>query len=238
MVYWQSLSDEKTSLQQSAGKVRSREHSMYKILIFGPQGAGKGTQAIRLARTLGIPAMSMGELLREEISKGTPKGMKFKAIIDGGNLVSDQDALEMLKERLQEPDTKNGYIIDGYPRNISQHNAYVQFDKPTHVVLIELSDDEAVKRLGGRRMCVGCQTNFHIKYDQPDVEDQCNACKGKLIQREDDKPEAIKRRLEIYHDDTEPMIKEYDKMGVVHRVDGSGSIDDVEVEIKKIFGIE
>lgn len=210
---------------------------MYKILFFGPQGAGKGTQAERLAKTLGIPNMSMGELLRREMQKGSEIGREIDAGMRRGELVSDTIALEVLKHRLEEPDVKNGYIIDGYPRNMAQYSLYITFDQPTHVIVIELADDEAVKRLAGRRTCLGCGKIYHVDFDRPTVADICDNCGGTLVQRDDDKPEAIKRRLEIYRKETEPMAREFEKRGVLHRVDGSGAIDQVELLVKQVVGL-
>lgn len=210
---------------------------MYKILLFGPQGAGKGTQAERLAKRLGLPAMSMGQLLREAQKKlvGTELGALIEDITTNGGLVPDHVALDVLKVRLQEPDAVNGYIIDGYPRNMEQHKAYIAFDQPTHVFMIELSDEEAVKRLAGRRTCKDCGKIYHLDFDRPKVEGVCDVCGGELIQRVDDRPEAIAKRLGIYHNETEPMAVEFEKMGVLHRVDGRGSMDEVEASIKSII---
>ena len=210
---------------------------MYKILLFGPQGAGKGTQAERLAKRLGLPAMSMGQLLREAQKKlvGTELGALIEDITTNGGLVPDYVALDVLKVRLQEPDAVNGYIIDGYPRNIEQYKAYIAFDQPTHVMMIELADDEAIKRLAGRRTCKGCGKIYHVDFDRPKAENICDACGGELIQRADDRPEAIAKRLGIYHHETEPMAAEFAKMGVLHRIDGRGTIDEVEEEIKKVI---
>ncbi len=211
---------------------------MYKILIFGPQGAGKGTQAERLAKRLQLPAMSMGQLLREAQKKlvGTELGALIEDITTNGGLVPDHVALDVLKVRLQEPDAANGYIIDGYPRNIEQYNAYIAFDQPTHVFMIELSDEEAIKRLAGRRTCSGCAKIYHVDIDPPKVEGVCDVCGQAVMQRVDDRPEAIAKRLGIYHNETEPMAVEFEKMGVLHRIDGRGTIEEVEEEIKRLLG--
>ncbi|MEK7665332.1 MAG: nucleoside monophosphate kinase [Patescibacteria group bacterium] len=206
---------------------------MYKILLFGPQGSGKGTQAVRLSASLMVPALSMGQLLRDVIARGDELGLKFASIMDAGNLVSDQDAISVLKLRLQEQDAVNGYIIDGYPRNQSQYEVYVSFDKPTHVIVLDLSDEEALRRLTGRRTCKKCGAVFHIEFHPPKMEGVCDLCGGELGQRNDETSEATRRRLEIYHNDTLPVLAEYEKLGIVHYVDGSKSMDQVEEEIKK-----
>lgn len=188
----------------------------------GPQGSGKGTQAEKLAAELRIPAFGMGQLLRDEIASGSELGHKFDAILKRGDLVSDEDAAQMLKRRLAKPDTQNGYILDGYPRNLSQYVAF-DFDTPTHVIVIDVPREESLKRLGGRLTCRGCGKVGAIK-DGLKVGDHC-ACGGEWYQRADDTPAAIERRLEIYENDTSPVIEKYD--GLVKHVDGLGSVDEV-----------
>ena len=208
-----------------------------KILIFGPQGAGKGTQAERLAKRLHLPALSMGGLLREEQVSGSAIGKQIVENMTHGVLVSDQIALAVLKKRLQKPDALGGYIIDGYPRNLAQDHAYLSFDQPTQVIVIELSDEEAIKRLAGRRTCSLCGKIYHTDFAPPAKSDVCDACGGALIQRPDDTPEAIQKRLDIYRNETTPVAAEFEKMGILHRVDGSGTMDQVEAEIQKRFAV-
>ena len=166
----------------------------YKILLMGPQGSGKGTQAEKLSAKLGIPSFAMGQLIRDEVSTGSETGKKLEAIINQGILVSDEDAAHLLKLRLQKPDTQNGYVLDGYPRNLLQFAAF-DFDTPTHVVVIDIPRDESLKRLGGRLTCSVCG-KVGSKSNGNNIGDACS-CGGKWIQRDDDKPEAINRRLEI-----------------------------------------
>lgn len=217
----------------------SFDFSMYKILLFGPQGAGKGTQAERLAKRMNLPALSMGQLLREakDALKGTELGAQIEEITTHGGLVSDHVALDVLKERLKKPDASGGYIIDGYPRNIAQYQAYIGFDHPTHVIMIELSDDEALKRLSGRWTCSQCGKIYHQVFSPAKAAGICDACGGVLKQREDDQPVAIQKRLDIYHHETEPMAVEFEKMGVLRRVDGSGTMDDVDAQIWKVINV-
>jgi len=200
----------------------------YKILLIGPQGSGKGTQAELLARRLGIPSFAMGQLLRDEVAAGTPIGQKIDGILKSGNLVSDAEAAEVLKARLARPDTQNGYILDGYPRNIAQYHAF-DFDTPTHVLVIEVPHEESLKRLGGR---VTCSTCGHVGSIAMGTKpgDTC-ACGGTYAVRSDDTPEAISRRLEVYDQDTIPMIAEFEKRGLVRRIDGMGNVDEVTQRI-------
>lgn len=199
----------------------------------GPQGSGKGTQALKLAQHLGIPSFGTGQLIREEIASGSEFGQKLKEIILKGELISDVDAAFLLKRRLEQPDTKNGYILDGYPRNMSQFAAF-DFDVPTHVMVIEIPRDESLKRLGGRLTCRGCDkvgsTHDGLKPGDPC---DCGTTRGEWYQREDDTPSAIARRLDIYEQDTAPVISQYEKKGLVKRIDGVGSIDEV---FKRIVG--
>ncbi len=206
---------------------------MHKIVMMGPQGAGKGTQAQKISEKLGIPQISTGDLYRAEIAKATPLGVEAHEYIKEGKLAPDRITNELVEKRIKESDAARGYILDGYPRNINQLEAYLEFDKPTHAILINLSDEEAVKRLGGRRTCEGCGKIYHIEYNPPKVADICDECGGSLVQREDDKPEAIKERLRVYHEDTEPMMKKFKEMGILKEVDGGGSIDEVYKKVRE-----
>lgn len=195
---------------------------IYKILLMGPQGSGKGTQAELLANKLNIPALSMGQLIRDEVKSDSEFGAKLKEIITKGELISDEDAAFLLKRRLEKEDAQKGYILDGYPRNMSQFSAF-DFDTPTHVVVIEIPREESLKRLGGRLLCnatgkIGSM-NDGLKPGDPSEEG------GIWIQREDDKPEAITRRLEIYEEDTAPVIEQYAQQ--VKRIDGVGTIEEI-----------
>ena len=181
---------------------------MHKIFILGPQGSGKGTQSKILAERLQIPALSMGALLREAAAKGGERGERIAAIQESGRLVSDSDALDVLRERLAQPDAADGYILDGYPRNEEQYRAYESFDWPTEVIFIRLPVDVALVRLHARAEKEG---------------------------RNDDTPEAIAQRLAIFDRDTQPMIAHFAERGIVHEVDGSGTVEEVAGRIWKIF---
>lgn len=204
----------------------------FKILLMGPQGSGKGTQAERLSKTLNIPAFGTGQLIREEVASGSDFGQKLKEISLRGDLISDLDAAFLLKRRLAEPDAEKGYILDGYPRNLSQYTAF-DFDTPTHVVVIDVPRDESLKRLGGRLTCQKCNKVGSVT-DGIKSGDLCS-CDGQWYQRADDTPEAILRRLEIYEQDTFPVIEAYEKKGIVKHIDGVGTIDEVFDRINSIL---
>jgi adenylate kinase len=197
---------------------------MHKILLMGPQGSGKGTQAERLAQKFHIPFFGTGQLIREEVASGSEFGQKLSAIILRGELISDIDAAYLLKRRLEKPDTQNGYILDGYPRNFSQLTAF-DFDVPTHVIVIDIPREESLKRLGGRLTCRACNKVGSVS-DGMKPGDTC-PCGGQWYQRDDDTPKAITRRLEIYEKDTSPVIAEYQKKGIVRHVDGNGGVEEV-----------
>ncbi|MFA4845495.1 MAG: nucleoside monophosphate kinase [Patescibacteria group bacterium] len=200
----------------------------YKILLMGPQGSGKGTQAEILSKVLGIPAFGTGQLIREESASGSAFGKKLNDIIIVGNLVSDEDAAFLVKRRLAKPDAQNGYLIDGYPRNLSQWKAF-DFDAPTHVIVIDVPREESLRRLGGRLTCRVCNRVGSMS-DGIKLGDHC-PCGGEWYQRTDDTPDAIARRLEIYENDTQPVIEKYGAL--VKRVDGVGSVQEVASRIKE-----
>jgi adenylate kinase len=207
---------------------------VYKILMMGPQGSGKGTQAELLSARMGIPAFGMGQLLREEIAAKTDIGRRAEAIILAGNLVSDEVAAEVLQSRLKRPDVTNGYILDGYPRNMAQANAFT-FDAPTHLLLIEITDEEAQKRLAGRLTCLSC--NKVVAAAQGFKAGDACPCGGTYTVRKDDTPEAIARRLEIYHNDTKPVIETYAARGILHRIDGLGMVEEIALRIAQALGL-
>lgn len=201
---------------------------MYKILLMGPQGSGKGTQAELLSKELQIPAFAMGQLLRDEIAVASDIGKKVASILSAGNLVSDEDAAEVLKGRLERGDTKGGYILDGYPRNVSQYAAF-NFDTPTHVLVIELPKEESMKRLSGRLTCGACGKVGNVS-DGLKIGDACS-CGGTWFQRNDDRPEAIEKRLAIYETQTRPVINLYEAQGVVQHIEGMGTVDEIHQRI-------
>lgn len=204
--------------------------------MIGPQGAGKGTQAERLAQRLGIPVVCTGDLFRQEMSQETDLGREAKGYINQGKLVPDDVTDRMVAKRLQEADAAQGYILDGYPRNLNQVKEYLKIDQPTHAILITLSDNESVRRLGGRRICKACRKIYHIEVSPPPSEGVCE-CGGELVQREDDTPEAIKERLRIYREDTEPMVDRFREMGILLEIDGNPSIDEVKQGVHQALNL-
>lgn len=200
------------------------------VILLGPPGAGKGTQAKRLAKRYGIPQLSTGDMLREARAKGSELGRKVAAIMDAGHLVSDDIVIALIEERLAEGSTKAGAIFDGFPRTVAQAEALERmlgrFDRRIdRVVLVDVSDDEVVRRNSGRRMCSKCQCTYHVEFAPPKVEGVCDVCGGELIQRADDRPEKIRARLEAYH--REPMVEYYESKNMLRRIDGVGALDDV-----------
>ena len=177
-----------------------------KLILLGAPGAGKGTQAEILNKELGIPTISTGNILRAAVKNGTPTGLKAKEYMDAGKLVPDEVIIGVITERLQEEDCAKGYILDGVPRTIAQAEALekagIAFDA---VVSIEISDEEIMERMGGRRVCEACGSSYHVVAVPPKQEGICDACGGKLVQRKDDAPETVKARLQVYHNETEPL---------------------------------
>jgi adenylate kinase len=209
-----------------------------KILILGAPGAGKGTQSDIISKKLNIPHISTGDILRKEISQGTELGKKVKEYVESGRLVPDEIIADILLNELKNDVYKNGYILDGFPRNIDQakilENKGISFDK---VVLIDTSEDEVLKRLSGRRVCEKCGAVYNIYYNKPKIDGICDNCGGKLIQRDDDKEDVVKRRFEVFYNQTMPVIKYYEEKGILIKVNGNKSLDDIKSEIFKLLGV-
>jgi adenylate kinase len=203
---------------------------MYKILLIGPQGSGKGTQAELLSESLGIPAIAMGRLLRQETTTGSELGQKIDDLISDGHLVPDDLTDQLIRQWIKDTDISKGWILDGFPRRENQLDMFLKIDQPTHAVLIDLDDEVAVERLSSRRTCFDCGKVYNLKFNPPEKDNICE-CGGKLQQRDDDTPEAIRERLDIYHNDTEPLINKYQEMGILVRVDGRPGIEEVQKEI-------
>ncbi len=209
-----------------------------KLILLGPPGAGKGTQAEILNKKLGIPTISTGNILRAAVKNGTPIGLKAKEYMDAGKLVPDEVIIGVISERLAEADCQNGFILDGVPRTIPQAEALekagIQFDA---VVSIEISDDEIVERMGGRRVCTGCGAPYHVKNMPPKVEGVCDACGGKLEARADDKPEVVRDRLNVYHKETAPLKDFYAARNLLKTVDNQPTVAETTTVILSALGI-
>lgn len=197
------------------------------MIFLGAPGAGKGTQAEVVCNELGIPAISTGNMLREAVKNGTPAGLKAKEKMDAGELVSDDIVIGILKDRIAQDDAKNGFILDGFPRTVSQAEALekmgVNIDK---VVEIDVPDEKITARMSGRRVCEGCGNSYHIEYKPTKVEGICDACGAKVVQRVDDKPETVLSRLATYHEKTAPLKDFYAAKGKLVSVKGQDEIAD------------
>lgn len=214
-----------------------------RLVLLGAPGAGKGTQAVILSEKLKVPHISTGDIFRYNIKNGTPLGIMAKEYIDKGALVPDEVTIGIVKDRLAQPDCSEGYILDGFPRTIPQAESLdavlsemdVSLD---YAVDIFVPDSEIIKRLTGRRVCSACSMSYHILFNPPRYEGQCNECGTSLIQREDDSKETILKRLENYHKQTEPLLEYYKSKGMLLVVEGNGNIGDTSSEILKILGMK
>jgi adenylate kinase len=204
-----------------------------RIVLVGPPGAGKGTQAVRLAKTLHIPHISTGDLFRANISQATELGKLAKSYMDAGNLVPDEVTIAMAKDRMEQPDAVNGFLLDGFPRNVSQAEALDELLKTEDIKLdavldLEVSEDEVVKRIAGRRICRKDSSHvFHVTYSPPKQDGVCDVCGGELYQRDDDTEETVRRRLEVYHRETEPIIDYYRAQDLVITISALGPVAEV-----------
>ncbi|GGT32332.1 adenylate kinase [Streptomyces purpureus] len=204
-----------------------------RIVLVGPPGAGKGTQAAYLAKNLAIPHISTGDLFRANISQGTELGLKAKSYMDAGELVPDEVTIGMAKDRMEQPDAVNGFLLDGFPRNVAQAEALdamleSESMKLDAVLDLEVPEDEVVKRIAGRRICRNDSAHvFHVTYSAPKTEGVCDACGGELYQRDDDSEETVRKRLEVYHTQTEPIIDYYKAQGLVVTITALGKVDEV-----------
>ena len=197
-----------------------------KLVLIGGPGAGKGTQAKKLSKHFDIAHISTGDLLREQMKLGTELGKKVSEIMNAGGLVSDDIVSAMLAERIKADDCKKGYILDGYPRNVSQAEGLEAITgKLDKVLCFNVDDEVIVDRMTGRRGCPKCGQMFHIKYKPPKVDGVCDACGEALVQRKDDNAETVRNRLKVYHETTAPVIDYYNKKGILAEIDGVGDID-------------
>ncbi len=215
-----------------------------RIVLLGAPGSGKGTQGKKLAEKYGIPQISTGDLLRAAVAANTPLGQRAKAAMEAGQLVSDEIVMGLIRERLGEPDTEPGFILDGFPRNLTQAEALdrmlEELDKPLQVALhIDVDFDTLMQRLTGRRTCESCGQMYNIYTSPPKIDGVCDQCGGRLIQRADDNEETIRKRLEVYRSQTMPLIAYYREQGKLRTVKGDGSIDDIFARIlSQLEGVE
>ena len=212
-----------------------------KIIMLGAPGAGKGTQAKQIAAKYSIPHISTGDIFRANIKNGTELGKKAKTYMDQGALVPDELTCDLVMDRIQQDDCKNGFVLDGFPRTIPQAKALDDAltkigEKMDYAIDVDVPDENIVNRMGGRRACLNCGATYHIVFNPTKVEGICDACGEKLILRDDDKPETVKNRLSVYHEQTQPLIEYYSGKGVLKEVDGTQPMDDVFAAIVKILG--
>jgi adenylate kinase len=211
------------------------------IILLGPPGAGKGTQAKRLIDKYGIPQISTGDMLRAALKEGTPLGLEAKKYMDQGTLVPDSVVIGLVKERIQKPDCAKGYMLDGFPRNVSQAEALDNMlselkQKIDHVVSIEVPSSELLVRLTGRRTCRACGAGFHVKFDPPKKDGVCDKCGGELYQRDDDNEATVSSRLQVYEGQTKPLIDYYEKQAKIRKIDGVGDMNQIFGNIVKVLG--
>ncbi|MDR1787617.1 MAG: adenylate kinase [Treponema sp.] len=206
------------------------------FIFLGPPGAGKGTLAARAVSFLKIPHISTGAIFRAAIGARSPLGLKVKAIIDAGKLVDDETTVALVQERLAAPDAQAGYILDGFPRTIPQAEALAGFSRVDKVINFDISDAGVLERLGGRRVCRGCGHNFHVTFDPPAQDGLCVHCGGEVYIRDDDKSEAVQKRLEVYRAQTAPLIGYYREKGLLYDIDASPGIESMLSDFKKLTG--
>lgn len=205
------------------------------FIFLGPPGAGKGSLAVKVAQDYKIPHISTGDIFRANIKAQTPLGVKVKAIIDSGSLVSDDLTCELVKDRLSQDDCKNGFILDGFPRTIPQAEMFTKICSDVKVVNFEIATEAVVKRLSTRRVCKSCGENYNVLTLPPKVEGVCDKCGGELFQRDDDKQESIMHRMDVYKEQTEPLINFYREKGQITDIDGVVQTAELLEEFKKIF---
>ena len=211
-----------------------------KIIMLGAPGAGKGTQAKKIAAKYDIPHISTGDIFRANIKNGTELGKKAKTYMDQGLLVPDELVVDLVVDRVNQEDCGNGYVLDGFPRTIPQAEALDKAlsgmgQKLDYAIDVDVPDENIIRRMSGRRACVGCGATYHLEYAPTKKEGICDVCGGELILRDDDKPETVKKRLDVYHEQTQPLIDYYTQAGILKTVDGTVDIEDVFRAITEIL---
>ena len=210
------------------------------LILIGPPGAGKGTQAARLREDFQLPYIATGDMLRGHVKEETELGHQAKAFMDAGDLVPDDLIVAMARERLEEPDAQEGFLLDGFPRTSGQADNLAEMltGLGRHVsaaLLIDVPDEELIRRLAGRRMCVKAGHNYHVEFDPPKHEGVCDQDGSRLIRRDDDAPEVIERRLAVYHEQTKPLVDYYDRQGLLRRIDGTRSPTEVHDHVRAVI---
>ena len=214
-----------------------------KIIMLGAPGAGKGTQAKKIAEVCNIPHISTGDIFRANIKNGTELGKKAKEYMDKGLLVPDELVCNLVVDRIQQDDCKDGFILDGFPRTIPQAKALTDAlhaigQNKDFAIDVDVPDENIINRMSGRRACVGCGATYHIVFNPVKVDGVCDNCGEKLILRDDDQPETVKKRLNVYHEQTQPLIDYYKEAGILHSVDGTKDMNDVFADILKVLGVK
>jgi len=212
-----------------------------RVILLGPPGAGKGTQARQLAARWGVPQIATGDMLRDAVAAGTALGRQAKQHMDAGELVPDAVIIGLVAERLAQPDARTGFVLDGFPRTVVQAEALdrladghgLSLDR---VVLFEIDDGELVRRLTGRRVCRACGRNYHVVFSPPARADRCDACDGTLYQRSDDEEDTVRRRLSVYARDTRPLIEYYRRRGLLETIPGAGPVEQVFDDLLRVTG--
>ena len=212
-----------------------------KLIMLGAPGAGKGTQAKRIAAKYGIPHISTGDIFRANIKNGTELGKKAQTYMDQGLLVPDELVCDLVVDRIQQSDCEKGYVLDGFPRTIPQAEALTAALEKLgtgidYAINVEVPDANILNRMGGRRACLGCGATYHVEFNAPKQEGICDTCGAELVLRDDDKPETVQKRLNVYHEQTQPLIDYYTKAGKLAEVDGTKDMDDVFAAIVDLLG--
>ncbi len=240
-VFLQIKQIEQIVLKGKSKKIRKGLEQIMKIIMLGAPGAGKGTQAKRIAEKWQIPHISTGDIFRANIKNGTELGKEAKQYMDQGLLVPDELTVKILLDRVAKEDCKNGYVLDGFPRTIPQAEVLDQEltklgDAIDFAIDVDVPDENIVNRMGGRRACLSCGATYHVQFAAPIKEGICDKCQSELVLREDDQPETVKKRLGVYHDQTQPLIEYYTKKGILKTVDGTQDMEEVFQSIVNILG--